>query len=692
MGASISKRILEQNETARPDVDVPEKAATQSFLLAQRRTLEVIADDAEPTDILDDLGKHRESSLADDYLYHFGQFALDSRKRTLSRADSPVSLTPKAFDVLLFLVQNPNRLVTKEELLQAVWGDTFVEEGNLTQYISHLRKALGENSEDARLIVTIARKGYQFTGDVTVAEAADTARRLALRFPVTEGSRASAQPALKYAEEIPKRSRQWWKDAIVGAFAVVLVVTGYLLWRHFRGQQPPRSEKIMLAVLPFANLTGDPNKEYLADGLTEEMISQLARLNPEQLGVIARTSVMGYKNKDTRLDQIGRDLSVQYVLENSVRANGIQIRLTAQLIQVKDQTHVWSQDYDYPAKDVLVVQDDVAKAVAREIQLRLTSQQQANLAQTHPVNPEAFEAYFQGRYLGKDPDVAAKYFERATQLDPNYALAWVWLARARFRQTDSGRVPTEEGQRLAREAVERALALDPNLAAAHATMGGLKQTFDFDWAGGDAYFQRALALEPSNPEILTGAANSAAEFGRFDEALRLMRRAVELDPLNANLRAGLGQLEYWGGALDEAIVDLKRGLELNPKASPRIILAEIYVMQGKSQAALAEIEQLRPGSPFRLQESAIAYHALGREKESDAALQELITKHQTIAAFQIAEVYAFRNQRDEAFAWLDRAYAQRDGGVSLMKVEPLLKNLRNDPRYVAFLKKLNLPT
>ena len=643
---------------------------------------------------MSELDKHRESSRADGYLYRFGEFALDSRKRTLSHADSPVSLTPKAFDVLLFLVQNPNRLVTKDELLRAVWGDTFVEEGNLTQYISHLRKALGEHSEDARLIVTIARKGYQFTGDVAVAEAVDTPEQIAVQAPVTESSRADTRPALEFQTKgaAPKTSKRWWKAAIVGAFALILVVAGYMSWRHFRPGTLSASGRIKLAVLPFKNLTGDPNQEYLADGLTEEMISQLARLNPEQLGVIARTSVMGYKNKDTRLDQIGLDLSVQYVLENSVRANGNQIRLTAQLIQVKDQTHVWSQDYDYLAKDFLNVEDDVAKAVAREVQLRLTSQQQTKLAQTHPANPEAFEAYFQGRYQGKDPDVAAKYFERATQLDPNYALAWVWLSLARFRQTDNGRLPAEEGHRLVREAAERALALDPNLAAANATIGGLKQLFDFDWAGGDAYFQRALALEPRNPEILTRAANSAAQLGRFDEALRLIRRAVELDPLNANLRATLGQFEYWRGALDEAIVDLKKGLELNPQGAPHIILAEIYVMQGKSQDALAEIEQLRPGSPFRLQESVIAYHALGREKESDAALLELIAKYQAIAAFQIAEAYAFRNERDKAFEWLDRAYTQHDSGVSLTKVSPLLKNLHGDPRFAAFLKKLNLPT
>src|SRR5216684_3834592 len=267
-------------------------------------------------------------------LYRFGQFVLDPRKRTFLRGDTPVSLTPKAFDVLLFLVQNPNRLVTKEELLQAVWGDTFVEEGNLTQYISHLRKALGDNSEDSRLIMTIARKGYQFTADVAVAEAADIPKKVAVHVPAAESSRADTRPLVGFPtiEAVPKASKHWRKAAIVGALALILVVVGYMSWRQFRPGTPPRSEKLMLAVLPFQNLTGDPNKEYLADGLTEQTISQLGRLNPEQLGVIARTSVMGYKHKDVRLDQIGRELSVQYVLENSLRASGNHLRLTAQLI------------------------------------------------------------------------------------------------------------------------------------------------------------------------------------------------------------------------------------------------------------------------------------------------------------------------------------------------------------------------
>jgi TolB-like protein/TPR repeat protein len=449
----------------------------------------------------------------------------------------------------------------------------------------------------------------------------------------------------------------------------------------------------MLAVLPYKNLTGDSSKEYIADGLTEQTISQLGRLNPEQLGVIARTSVMGYKNKDTRLDQIGRDLSVQYVLENSLRGSGDHLRLTAQLIQVNDQTHIWSQDYDYAAKDILNVEDDVAKSVARQIQLRLTSQQEAGLAQPRPVNPEAFDAYLQGNYfLRRDDGLAAKYFERATQLDPSYARAWVRLSVARFRQADTGLIPTEEGHRLAHEAVDRALTLEPNLADAHAQMGTIKGAVDFDWVGGDASLQRAIALEPGNHDIVASAAYSAARLGRFEEAIRLARRSVELDPLNGRNRVVLGQLEYWMGALDEAVVDIKKGVELSPKVPGYIFLAEIYVIQGRSQDAFAEIGQERTGYVFSLQHYAIAYHAFGQEEKSDAALRELITKYHSIAAFQIAQVYAFRRQPDQAFEWLDRAYTQRDGGLGETKVNPLLKNLHTDPRFAALLKKLNLPT
>jgi TolB-like protein/DNA-binding winged helix-turn-helix (wHTH) protein len=531
------------------------------------------------------------------HLYHFGRFCLDSRKRTLSRADSPVPLTPKAFDVLLFLAQNPNRLVTKEELLQAVWGDTFVEEGNLAQYISHLRKALGDNPEDTRLIVTIARKGYQFTADVTVAEATDTAKQPAAQVP-TANSLVDTQPVVGSPanEGGSRRPKHWWNAAALATLIVILAAGAYASWRHFSSMTPPPSHKIMLAVLPFENLTGDPNKEYLADGLTEETISHLGRISPEQLGVIARTSVMGYKHKDERLDQIGRDLSVEYVLENSLRESGNHIRLTAQLIQVKDQTHVWSQDYDYPANDILTIEDDVAKALAHEIRVRFTSQQQAELAPSHSPSPEAFDAYLRGYYFferntNKDTDMAAKYFERATQLDPSYALAWAWLSRTRNFQANAELIPPVVGRRLAREAVERALTLNPKLAAAHVQMARIKHQVDFDWVGADASAQRALALEPGNPENLKSAASAAAILGRLDEAIELSRRAVAIDPLNGDSWERLGESEYFIGQLDEAAADSKKALELKPDVWPgHIQLSKIYLMQGRPQDALAEIE------------------------------------------------------------------------------------------------------
>jgi len=644
---------------------------------------------------MDDLSKERESSLADGYLYRFGQFALDVRKRTVSRADSPVSLTPKAFDVLLFLVQNPNRLVTKEELLQAVWGDTFVEEGNLTQYISHLRKALGDNPEDTRLIVTIARKGYQFTAGVTVAESTDSTKQPAVQVSTAESSLSDLQPprGASVDEAVPKAPKNWRKAAVVGASIALLAVVCFASWRHFGGKTPPRSQKIMLAVLPFENLTGDPNKEYLADGLTEETISHLGRLNPEQLGVIARTSVMGYKHKDERLDQIGRDLSVQYVLESSLRESGSRTRITAQLIQVRDQTHLWSQDYDYLAKDILNVQEDVAKAVAREIRLRFSSQQ-ADLARSRPVNPDAFDAYLKGYYFfqrntDKDTEMAAKYFERATQLDPSYALAWAGLSRVRNWQVNVGLIPAEEGHRLARDAVERALVLNPNLAETQTQMGRIKGQVDFDWVGADASFQRAIALKPGDSDIVRSAASSAAILGRFDEALRLGRRAVDLDPLNAECWESLGETEFFMGQLDKAAADSKKALELSPDAwFSHGLLSQIYITQGRPQDALPEIELVR--SDFlRAFLYPIAYYALGRKKDSDAALSELVTKYHAGAAFQIAQVYAFRNQSDEAFEWLDRAYAQHDSGLVGTKVDPLLKSLHKDPRFAAFLKKLN---
>ncbi len=629
----------------------------------------------------------------------FGAFELDLTTGELRSTATPdpndkVLLREQVFQVLRMLLEREGKIVTREEIQRRLWpDDTVVDfDRSINATIKTLRRALGDSADDPRYIETLARRGYRLMLPIQYPESApETA---------LEKERERREPsAAEMSESTAKVQRRTnphsWKAALVLASAVILGA-GYMSWRHSRAPGPPKPGKIMLAVLPFENLTGDPNKEYLADGLTEQTISQLGRLNPEQLGVIARTSVMGYKHKDERLDQIGRDLSVHYVLESSLRESGNHIRLTAQLIQLKDQTHLWSHDYDYPAKDILGIEDDVAKAVAHEIQLRLTSQQQTELARPHPTNPEAFDAYLQGYYFfqrntDKDTEMAARYYERATQLDPSYALAWVGLSRVRNWQVNTGLIPGEEGRRLAREAVERALALNPNLAEAHSQMGRIKQQVDFDWAGADASFQRAIALEPGNSDIVRSASFSAAMLGRVDEALRLSHRAVELDPLNAYSWESLAEIEFCVGRLDEAAADSKKALELSPDVSnAHSLLSQIYIIQGRPQDALPEIDLVR--SDFELAFLyPIAYYALGRKKESDAALSELIAKYHAGAAYQIAEVYAFRNQPDKAFEWLDRAYTQRDSGLIGTKLEPLLKSLHGDPRFVAFLKKLNLP-
>jgi tetratricopeptide (TPR) repeat protein len=264
------------------------------------------------------------------------------------------------------------------------------------------------------------------------------------------------------------------------------------------------------------------------------------------------------------------------------------------------------------------------------------------------------------------------------------------LAEARSRQADKGYLPVEEGYRKAREAVERALALDPNLAEAHAAMGWIKTHYDWDWTGADASLQQALALEPGNARVVRDAARLARTLGHFDEALALDRRAVELDPLSGTAHYDLGFQAYYAGLLEEAVTAFKKALEFSPeRVEAHTLLGRVYLAQAHPQEALAEIER-EPERLLRLYGQALAYHALGRKKESDAALAELIAKYHADAAYQIAEVYAFRGEADRAFEWLERAYAQRDPGLTQMKGDPLLKSLERDPRYAAFLKKMKL--
>jgi TolB-like protein len=446
-----------------------------------------------------------------------------------------------------------------------------------------------------------------------------------------------------------------------------------------------------IAVLPFADMSAAKDQEYFADGLAEELLNKLAKI-PE-LKVTARTSSFQFKGKGEDLRVIGQKLNVTTILEGSVRKEGNRVRITAQLIKVEDGFHLWSETYDREMADIFAVQDEIARSVAGALKVALL---RGKTPASRGTSPEAYNAYLQGRYFYErgskaDWEKAVSYYEQATSLDPEYAPAWAGLSEVRRQQGGQGYIPLAEGTEQARAAAKRALALDPNLADAHSAMGSIQSFYDWDWAVADAAFQRALTLEPGNARALVGAGRLARSLGRFEEALTLNRRAVELDPLSNLAYYTLGQTAYYAARFPEAEAALIKGLELAPDSSlARSTLAQVYLVQAKHRQALTETERI--GDPFRrLFGEALAYHALGQKKESDAALAELIEKHHADGAFQIAGVYAYRGEADRAFEWLERAYAQRDPGCAYTKGHPLLKNLERDPRWAAFLKKMRLP-
>jgi TolB-like protein/tRNA A-37 threonylcarbamoyl transferase component Bud32/lipoprotein NlpI len=446
-----------------------------------------------------------------------------------------------------------------------------------------------------------------------------------------------------------------------------------------------------IAVLPFADMSQEKDQEYFSDGLTEELLNVLAK-NPK-LQVTSRTSAFSFKGKEVDIKTIAQKLNVTHVLEGSVRKAGNELRITAQLIRVSTDSHLWSQTYDRQMENIFAVQDDIAASVARALKVALEGGQTPRAQQT---NPEAYNAYLQGRYFldrrnKEDLEKAIGYYQRALQIDPNYARAWAGLSETHSRQADTGYVSTHEGYGKAREEVQKALKLDPNLAEAHAVLGVIKRNYDWDWTGADASYKRALELEPGNATVVRGAAWLAFTLGRLDEAITLDRRAIALDPLNVPALNYLGLHSYYAGRLEQAEAAYRKLLELRPQyPGAHNGLCQIYVVQSNPPAALAEIQRETEPS-WRLYGLVMAYHSAGKKKEADAVLAEFIGKYHEGFAFQIAEIYAYRGETDKAFEWLERAYRQHDGGLTWIKGDPLLRSLERDPRYTAFLEKMKLP-
>ena len=461
------------------------------------------------------------SSLANN-LYRFGEFSLDAQGRVLRRGVETVPLTRKAFDALFLLVQNAGKTVTKDELMEAVWPDTYVEESNLTQTIFMVRKALDETA-DRRYILTVQGQGYRFLIPVTEATSAATESDV----PVVPSNTSNGHP-------IGESGMSGWRSAFIALASVALVLAvGFAIWRwHAQkglAQQP--GGRIMLAVLPFQNLTGDPAQEYISDGLTEEMLTQLGNLNPQRMGVIARTSVMHYKDAHTPLDQIGRELNVQYVLEGSVRRESERVRITAQLIQVKDQTHVWARQYDRELKDLLPLEGEVAQEIAEEIQLTFDGHTRAEGKSAAPQNFEGYDLYLKGLYFFNkrtpaDLQQAIQYFQQAAAKDSTSARAYAGIAKGYAILSEYSNQPESEFLPKARAAAATALEIDPNSSEAHTAMALIVQNDAWDWQTAEKEFRRAIELNPNDATAHHWYAEHLMWRGRFDEALEQSGRPI----------------------------------------------------------------------------------------------------------------------------------------------------------------------
>jgi serine/threonine-protein kinase len=469
--------------------------------------------------------------------------------------------------------------------------------------------------------------------------------------------------------------------------------------------KPAPSDVASIAVLPFVNRSRDADDEYFSDGLADELLNVLAKIRG--LRVAARTSSFHFKGKDPTIAEVGSTLNVNAVLEGSVRKSGNRVRITVQLVNVADGFHLWSETYDRTLEDIFAVQDDIAQSVVKELRTALLGKEPdseasgevraevAQAAKGRGTDAEAHRLYLQGRHLaelmtmeGLKSGIAC--LRQALARDPDYALAWASLSRAFSLEAGLGSAPVPEGNARAREAALRAIELEPDLAEGYIALALIQLWHDWDWKNADASLRRALALAPRNVVAWVLSGLLAYNLGRNDEAIRLTRHAIELDPLNIVSHLDYGRELRAAGRLAEAEQEFVRARELSPGvAAGSLMLTLILDAQGREAEALACI-QGEPRDWARLCGLAFIHHAAGRKAESDAALRELIEKRGGDAAYQVALVYARRGETEATFEWLERAYAQRDPGLTFLKLEPLLRPLHSDPRWGALLAKMGL--
>jgi TolB-like protein/lipoprotein NlpI len=478
-----------------------------------------------------------------------------------------------------------------------------------------------------------------------------------------------------------------WIFAIMGV-AIVLLLTDRFVLHHSVSEKAaiPIAEH-SIAVLPFVNMSDEKSNEYFSDGISEELLNLLAKI--PQLQVTARTSSFSFKGKDVAIPEIARQLNVAYVLEGSVRKSGNSVRITAQLIKAGTDTHLWSQTYDRKLDDIFAIQDEIAADVVTELKLTLLG----TAPKTRTTDPEAYALFMQAIQLGRQK--TSKSFQQSDALyrkvlaiDPHYTPAWDGMARNSINEMAQGLISSNEGFERARAAATKALTIDPDFAPAHARLGSIARLADNDLDGAAQHFARAMALDPSDLEVLRNSATLLVSLGRLDEALALEEAVVRRDPVNVSALTNLGVHRRYAGRFDAAVASFRTVLSLSPgRGGVHADFGNALLLKGDAQDALVEIEQ-ETSEVWKMIGLPMAYHALGRKADSDAALAALIAKYGKDWSYNIAWVYAYRGEADKAFEWLARAVEVGDSGLSEIVTEPMFDQVHADPRWLPFLRKI----
>lgn len=627
-------------------------------------------------------------------LYEFDEFRLDPQSRLLKRGGTTVPLTPKAFDVLLLLIQNAGRIVAKDELMNAVWPDSFVEESNLTQTIFMVRKALTETA-DRRYILNVQGQGYRFLVPVVEVSPAGKAD--------TPGTSDTPRRTAEIHPPPRLRPARIWRLGVVASAAVVTLAAVAIWFWPSRRDATAQSGRIMLAVLPFSNFTGDQGQEYFSDGLTEEMISQIGNLDPAHLGVIARTSVMHYKHSQESISQIGKGLGVQYVIEGSVRRDSERVRITAQLIQVKDQSHLWAREYDRDLNHLLDLQAEIAREVANEIEFSLSGRRPIGVSPlasaTRPTTNsyEAYDLYLKGRYFWnmRTPDgfrQAANYFQQAIAKDPNYGRAYAGLADTLGLISTWYIGPQNEFMPKARSAAIRALELDGSQSEAHVSLALIKENYDYDFPGAEQEFRRAIQLDPQYATAHQWYAEFLSWQGRFQEAFAESELARQLDPLSLIIASDRAAILYYSRHYDDAVKQCRSVLELDPNNDhARRLMIPFFFQLGRYDEAMEWINRspTHDQDPWMWAWKAAVDSRSGHAEQAEQELAKLgqTPRSRTDRTATLLIAYSGAGLKERVIELLRRAYSEHSNALVEIKVNPMYDPVRSDPRFKDLLRR-----